>query len=43
MREQLRDHSRLLHILQAIDNIMRFTEGKIFLCSLLNLRLAGNL
>lgn len=28
MREQLRDHSRLLHILQAIDNIMRFTEGK---------------
>jgi uncharacterized protein with HEPN domain len=30
MREELRDRGRLLHIIEAIDNIIEFTEGKTF-------------
>ena len=28
MRERIRDKSRLEHILQAIERIMRYTKGK---------------
>lgn len=30
MREGLRDRGRLLHIIEAIDNIIDFSEGKTF-------------
>ncbi|MBQ8098822.1 MAG: DUF86 domain-containing protein [Bacteroidaceae bacterium] len=30
MREQLRDKERLVHILLAIDRVVRYTEGKSF-------------
>ena len=28
MREALRDHSRLQHIIEAIDRVIEFMEGK---------------
>jgi uncharacterized protein with HEPN domain len=30
MREKLQDKERLLHIIEAIENIFEFTEGKSF-------------